>query len=780
MTYNRLARVFISTVLGMAFLAVPAENARALPFITPADNYSVATRPVFVAAGDFNRDGWPDLAVANSGSNNISILLNDGDGTYTIAGPVSVGTTPRSIAVGDFNRDGWADLAVADYGSGHISILLGTGPGTFGKTDFAAGKGPDSISIGDFDRDGILDLAAANYSDSTVSILLGTGSGGFGTKTDFETGANPYSVVVGDFNSDGKPDLATANYTSNNVSILLGDGLGTFGTKTDLAAGNGAHSVAVGDFNRDGVPDLAAANFSSNNISILLNTAPPAGLLYQEAVNYAVVTNPTSVAVGDFDRDGKPDLVVANYDDGSDNISMLLGTVSGTFIEAPGFPMSWNAEPISVAVGDFDRNGKPDLAVAEYAGGNVSILLGDGSGIFTKAAGSPVPVGMRPSCIAVGDFNRDGDLDLVTTSDISDNVFIVLGDGNGGFTNAIPATDSTGSGSRPTSVTTGDFDRDGVPDLAVANYNSGTIAILLGTGSGSFSLPAVPYPAGTWPDSVAMGDFDRDGVPDLAVANYGSDNVSVLTGTGTGTFDPAKNFTVGADPVFIIVGDFNVDGKLDLATANSSSNNISILRGDGNGTFGTAVNYPVGTNPGSITMGDFNRDGKPDLAVANHDSNNVSILNSIVAPTVATLAATSIMATTAILHGDLTNTGGTAADIAIFSGTTEGTWTRSDNFSITAAGPFSLGVKGLAPGTIYHYRCYAENGAGGNWAPSSISFTTQADLGLWKNYWAGPGTDGNWFSSGPPTTPPLPIEPVTLVGISVVLEERTMPLRGQQ
>lgn len=130
-------------------------------------------------------------------------------------------------------------------------------------------------------------------------------------------------------------------------------------------------------------------------------------------------------------------------------------------------------------------------------------------------------------------------------------------------------------------------------------------------------------------------------------------------------------------------------------------------------------------------------------------------------PAVTTDNATSVMARTAILHGNLTSTGGADTTVAIFSGTSEGSWARSDNFSISAAGPFSLGVMGLTPSTTYFYRCYAENVAGGNWAPSSASFTTQADLGLWKNYWQGPGKDWFWFSSGPPTTSPPPTEPVT-------------------
>jgi hypothetical protein len=170
------------------------------------------------------------------------------------------GGHPRGVAVADFNGDGKLDLAVANsFFSNTVSILLGTGTGSFGaKTDFGTGTFPLSVAVGDFNKDGKLDLAVANNNSNTVSILLGTGTGSFGAKTDFGTGSGPFSVAVGDFNGDGKLDLAVANsdFGSNTVSILLGTGTGSFGANSDFGTGSGPSSVAVGDFNGEGKSEL--------------------------------------------------------------------------------------------------------------------------------------------------------------------------------------------------------------------------------------------------------------------------------------------------------------------------------------------------------------------------------------------------------------------------------------------------------------------------------------------------------------------------------------------
>ncbi|MFM6758214.1 MAG: FG-GAP-like repeat-containing protein, partial [Microcystis panniformis] len=309
---------------------------------SPPTNFTVGNRPSSVTVGDFNGDGKSDLAVANSYSNNVSVLLGTGTGSFGPATNFTVGSFPRSVTVGDFNGDGKSDLATANR-YGNVSVLLGTGTGSFGTaTNFTVGSDPRSVTVGDFNGDGKSDLATANAGSNNVSVLLGTGTGSFGTATNFFVGSDPRSVTVGDFNSDGKSDVAVANYTSSTVSVLLGTGTGSFATATNFSVGSFPSSVTVGDFNSDGKSDLATANYFGNNVSVLLGTGTGS---FGTATNFSVGNRPYSVTVGDFNGDGKSDLAVANAF--SNNVSVLLNadptaTVTITDVSQPAISLTIN------------------------------------------------------------------------------------------------------------------------------------------------------------------------------------------------------------------------------------------------------------------------------------------------------------------------------------------------------------------------------------------------------------------------------------------------------
>src|SRR6266700_577854 len=300
---------------------------------------------------------------------------------------------PSGIAVGDFNGDGKLDLAVVNFGDWNVYVLLGNGDGTFQAARsvyFASGGGfPWSIAAGDFNGDGKLDLAVSNYGSNSVSVLLGNGDGTFLPPLITPVGANPWYFAVGDFNGDGKLDLAVADYgcpldcnssPSNTVTVLLGLGNGTFQPAPSLTVGNGPAGVAVGDFNGDGRQDLAVANVNDNTLSVLLGNGDGT---FQAPHTFADpgMTHPYFVAVGDFNGDGKPDLVVTNHL--FTTTSMLLGNGDGTFQPAQDFPV--DSDPVFVTVGDFNGDRKPDLAVANLHSLNISVLLGNG-GSSTVAA----------------------------------------------------------------------------------------------------------------------------------------------------------------------------------------------------------------------------------------------------------------------------------------------------------------------------------------------------------------------------------------------------------
>jgi hypothetical protein len=322
------------------------------------------------------------------------------------------------------------------------------------------------------------------------------------------------------------------------------------------------------------------------------------------------------VAVGDFNGDASLDLVVTNWD--SSSVSISLGDGAGNFTLASSPTV--DSAPTSVAVGDFNRDGRLDVAVASELTevGGVTILLGDGTGNFTQV---PSPdAGFMSFSVAVGDFNRDGTLDLAVANygGPPSTASILLGDGTGNFTSA----SSPATGANPTSLAVGDFNGDGTLDLAVANSGESTVYSLLGDGTGNF-VPTFS-PAGTEPYAVALGDFNRDGRLDVAIADLGL-NGSVLLGDGAGTF-PLVSFVGGGTSYSVAVGDFNGDDTLDMALTNVFANTVSILLGDGQGQFSAASSPATGSTPTSVAVGDFNRDGGLDLVVVNWGDHTVSIL----------------------------------------------------------------------------------------------------------------------------------------------------------
>ncbi len=285
-----------------------------------------------VAVADFNGDGNPDIAVA-AGASGVGVSLNQGNGQFGAASSYLTGSQTLSVAAGDFNGDGKPDLA-AITADGMVHLFLNQGSGTFaGQLILSAGGAgatPTFVTVGDFNGDGKPDLAIANAGNnagsSTVDVLLNQGDGTFGAPMIYVLGSDPSSVAVGDFNGDGKPDLAVTDDMDATVSVLLNQGGGTFSARMIYRVGSGsvsdAASVAVGDFNGDGMLDLAVANEFDGTVSVLLNqggeTFGPQTLY---AVGSEITSEPTSVAVGDFNGDGRPDLAIAN---GGDNTVVVL------------------------------------------------------------------------------------------------------------------------------------------------------------------------------------------------------------------------------------------------------------------------------------------------------------------------------------------------------------------------------------------------------------------------------------------------------------------------
>jgi hypothetical protein len=352
----------------------------------------------------------------------------------------------------------------------------------------------------------------------------------------------------------------------------------------------------------------------SSNAVFFPVTIPTSPLSFRHSDLNTGGSGPDSVATGDFNKDGKSDLVVAN--DLGSNLSVLLGNGNGTF--QPEVSYTTDAYPDSLVVADLNGDGNLDIAVRSQYSFTISVLLGNGDGTF-----QPFTITPTLSCNgrwATGDFNRDGNLDLACTDFTSDNVAILLGKGDGTFDREVDYP----AGSGPDAIAVGDFNGDGKLDLGIGDTSG--VSILLGNGDGTFQAP-VPYATGGQPsDSLEVADLNRDDILDLVVPNR-NNTVSVLLGNGDGTFRPHVDYDSGSDQGRSTLADLNGDGKLDLVvTPRDESAVLSVLLGNGDGTFGTSTTYPTGSLPLGVVSGDFNGDGRLDLAVGNNGASTVTIL----------------------------------------------------------------------------------------------------------------------------------------------------------
>lgn len=609
-----MKRVRLSALFFASFLfSLPATSQVA--FFQPLTFTGCSS---FVA--DFNGDGKPDLLCFDG-----TLNLGNGDGTFKPGTNVS-GTV---LAVADFNGDGKPDLL--EQGTGTLLVLLGNGDGTFqSPISTNSGAALSLVAAADLNGDGKADVVG--IFNSSLYVYIGNGDGTFKAAVPYNLGVTPTPAPVlsiGDFNGDQKVDVVVS--TAGNAEpplgqeiVFLGNGDGTFQSSPKVSAGvYSPQFAAVGDFNGDGRTDIviSGGGCPSCQTSILLGNGDGS---FQAPVVLFPLTGP--IAASDLNGDGKLDLVFSG-DGGAGQI--YLGNGDGTFANLNDYFLSWNPySPDSqsgIAIADFNSDGKLDVAVANC------ILLSNGNGTFQGAPLGNAP-GVSWPAFAFGDFEGNGSLDVAQVTD--DSVFIFHNDGSGALsllnTYLLPQPGA--------SIVAADFNGDGKIDLAVLEQyddtGSGTLkwaySVLLGNGNGSFQMPVYNSEdvgaSSVYNLALYVADFNNDHKPDLAVVGLDNQSLGILLGKGDGTFaSPAYYYNAGSTSA--LIADFNSDGNLDVAApppSGASNPSTGILYGKGDGTF-QALTFPASLNNyDAVFTADFNNDGKADFLSA---TNSVALGN---------------------------------------------------------------------------------------------------------------------------------------------------------
>jgi len=617
----------------------------------------VGSSPVTAAHGDLNEDGFPDIAVSNLGSHDVSVLLGSSDGLIA-SEPFPVVRVPFDLWVADFNHDLHDDLLIT-MREGGLALLPGRGDGTFSEGILHAFDDTtfDSL-VADLDRDGELDVAFANFTRNRVQVLRGLGDGSFAPRSAVRAGAETVSLAPIDLDEDGAQDLVACSQRSTDVHFLKNDGGGQFSVSARSVMGYEPSRVATGDVDDDGRTDVLVVSRRDGLIRTYMGgegalaegpfiftprfptMAVVADLTGEGKNDLAVVTlssqwwlfrgreadpfdgfgvssfeledGVTGVAIADLNEDGEVDMAAGHS--GSSGISVLLGDGTGRFAKAGSFASGLSPSPTPELLSlDLNRDGHVDLAAARSGSLSILVLMGRGDGGFFPE--SSYEVGSSTHDIVAGDFNADSIVDLATVLYDTSELSLLLGQEDGTF--LVERAGATGD--KPLSLTAADFDQDGALDV-VSTSETSSARIHWGTGNAALSAPQsllVP----DWTISIVHGDFDEDGAMDIAAA--GLDLFIVIHESGR-SFRDSVRMDVGRFQNDLAVGDLNADGHLDLVAADQSENDLIVSRGLGNGRFETEARFRRASFLRKAVLGELDGDGRVDCVVS--ESMGVTVL----------------------------------------------------------------------------------------------------------------------------------------------------------
>lgn len=612
-------------------------------------NSPAAAKDIVVA--DFNNDGLKDVALTNTGQgftgNSIAVFMNRGKGRFTTPVNITVGKGPTGITAADFDQDGDIDLAITNYRApaGTVSILINKGDGTFNAaTSFAAGAAPFKIVAARINNDALPDLVIANENQK-VNILFNSGNNNFSTRKELSVSLNTSSgntlenVQVADMDNDADNDILyssayTGDATGGIVAWFKNNGNGNFGAYTPIPLKNdsGGGLISVGDFNNDGRPDVVAASYGPAGFNVVLNNGNDS---FQSLKKHTAGEGIESITTADVDNNHTADIVTSDF-------YSLQVTVHRNFGNAI-FPTPALFETNSIVPGALDAadiDGDGDLDVATSGSGiaatgiRVMVQKNNGDGTFASSVDYSVRTGGVQ--VKLRDLNGDGKPDLLYATAINAAPYdfhTALNKGDGTFG---PVQTWSMNSCGWSDIDAFDLDNDGDLDVVVAEWlgcfgstdGGKRLYISKNNGHGVFAAPFLKT-VDPGPSCLAGGDFNKDGKIDIVTGHALS--IDVHLGTGTGDLLAPVRIALNKSPYDVIVRDLNGDGNLDIATCTEyNSEGMSVIIGNGDGTFLPAQNYngaysPDLRNESGITSGDVDGDGDIDLVVGNYASNDVSI-----------------------------------------------------------------------------------------------------------------------------------------------------------
>lgn len=603
----------------------PGASSKSVVSVIPLNGFSGTVNLAIAGlpAGVTGTFSSPSTATSSTLTLTASSSATAGTTVATITGASGTesATEPLQITVRTASPATTTLLTISAAGSPVTSVASGT-PVTLTAT---VTSGSTPLTVGQV----VFCKATATYCGpgSMVGIAQLTSAGAATLTLVPGMGNHSYKAIFLGTNAAGSSSSAAS-------SLSVASALAT-STVIAQSGSAGAYSLTATVSSHGAIPPDGTVSFlDTSNANNVLGSATltPTQATFSSTVSQVPITGsePTSLAVGDFNGDGIPDFAVVNAVSPG-GVTIFLGNGDGAF--TAGTPLTTSGIQSAIVAADLNGDGKLDIVVGNQNPNSLSIFLGNGDGTFASSAFNP-QMSATPGSIAAGDLNGDGIPDLAIVGQSGSTVNVLLGNGDGTFT-AAASSSETGGSSR--SVQIGDFNGDGVPDLVVANQSNSSLTVLLGNGDGTFA-PAASSPAtGSNPLSVAIGDFNGDGIQDLAVANGSSNSITVLLGNGDGTFTPSSSSpSTGSDPNSLAIGDFNNDGIQDLAVANYYASSATIFLGKGDGTFASASTLTTASYPFNIAVGDFNGDGIPDLISASYSADATVMLSKLTQTATAT------------------------------------------------------------------------------------------------------------------------------------------------